>query len=147
MRRTNRETNCPLVVSKYYRVSNFVRHYSSFSLSQFTHNKRFHLIASLCKMCRTYIFINVSKTNLYRVNFLKYKKPEKDLSNLDRSEVFKIIHNMEYQPRSGIQVRPPKVMAEEDVRKVCFSYNKFANILCYCNFVCGLQRATPISNV
>lgn len=52
------------------------------------------------------------------MNFLKYKKPEKDLSNLDRSEVFKIIHHMEGEPRHGIQVRPPKVMAEEDVRNV-----------------------------
>ncbi|XP_037047059.1 uncharacterized protein LOC119081915 isoform X2 [Bradysia coprophila] len=50
------------------------------------------------------------------INFLKYKKPEKDLSNLNRSEVFRIIHNIEKDPKHGIQVRPPKVLAEEDVR-------------------------------
>lgn len=54
----------------------------------------------------------------YRVNFLKYKKPEKDLSNLDRSETFKIIHQKEREPRHGIQVRPPMVLCEEEVRMV-----------------------------
>lgn len=53
-----------------------------------------------------------------RVNFLKYKKPEKDLSNLDRSETFKIIHQKEREPRHGIQVRPPMVLCEEEVRMV-----------------------------
>lgn len=53
-----------------------------------------------------------------RVNFLKYKKPEKDLSNLDRSETFKYIHHIEREPRHGIQVRPAVSMAEEDVRNV-----------------------------
>lgn len=60
------------------------------------------------------IFISILK----RINFLKYKKPEKDLSNLNRSEVFRIIHNIEKDPKHGIQVRPPKVLAEEDVRSV-----------------------------
>lgn len=55
---------------------------------------------------------------LHRVNFLKYKKPEKDLSNLDRSETFKYIHHIEREPRHGIEVRAPIVLAEEDVRNV-----------------------------
>lgn len=53
-----------------------------------------------------------------RVNFLKYKKPEKDLSNLDRSETFRIIHHIEREPRHGIPVRAPMVLCEEDVRNV-----------------------------
>lgn len=52
------------------------------------------------------------------MNFLKYKKPEKDLSNLDRSETFKIIHHIEQEPRHGIPVRAPIVLCEEDVRNV-----------------------------
>lgn len=58
-------------------------------------------------------------TFIFRINFLKYKKPEKDLSNLKSSEVFKIIHHLEKEPKHGIQVRPAKVAAEEDMRNVC----------------------------
>lgn len=54
----------------------------------------------------------------FRVNFLKYKKPEKDLSNLKSSEVFKIIHHIEKEPRKGIPARPEKVMASDDVLRV-----------------------------
>lgn len=58
------------------------------------------------------------------MNFLKYKKPEKDLSNLDRSETFKYIHHIEREPRHGIEVRAPIVLAEEDVRNVSGSYDR-----------------------
>lgn len=50
---------------------------------------------------------------------------------------------MEKDPKHGIQVRPPKVLAEEDIRsvsgliKICNSGNEIS-----LNFF--LQRATPI---
>lgn len=52
----------------------------------------------------------------YRVNFLKYKKPERDLSNLNRSEVFKLIHDAESQPAFRISDRPPKVFSADDFK-------------------------------
>lgn len=48
-----------------------------------------------------------------RINFLKYKKPEKDLSNLHRSEVYKLIHN-DGKAANGISERAPKVLAPDD---------------------------------
>ncbi|XP_058116137.1 uncharacterized protein LOC131287985 [Anopheles ziemanni] len=52
-----------------------------------------------------------------RVNFLKYQKPEKDLSFIRNSDVYKLVHDMD-PPKSGIELRPEMVVAEEDVRKV-----------------------------
>ncbi|XP_050069527.1 uncharacterized protein LOC126557704 isoform X2 [Anopheles maculipalpis] len=51
------------------------------------------------------------------VNFLKYQKPEKDLSFIRNSDVYKLVHDMD-PPKSGIELRPEMVVAEEDVRKV-----------------------------
>ncbi|KAG4078071.1 hypothetical protein HA402_002122 [Bradysia odoriphaga] len=75
------------------------------------------------------------------INFLKYKKPEKDLSNLNRSEVFRIIHNIEKDPKHGIQVRPPKVLAEEDVRSVKFtmSTTKDKRIMSFVDTLWGFE--------
>ncbi|XP_058061362.1 PDZ and LIM domain protein Zasp isoform X2 [Anopheles bellator] len=50
------------------------------------------------------------------VNFLKYQKPEKDLSFIRNSDVYKLVHDMD-PPKSGIELRPEMVVAEEDVRK------------------------------
>ncbi|XP_055313334.1 uncharacterized protein LOC129574841 isoform X2 [Sitodiplosis mosellana] len=50
------------------------------------------------------------------VNFLKYKKPERDLSNLNKSEVFKMIHDSETKPASRISERPPKVFSADDFK-------------------------------
>ncbi|XP_019847726.2 titin isoform X2 [Bactrocera dorsalis] len=52
-----------------------------------------------------------------RVNFMKYQKPEKKI-DLNRSEVYKVIHHLDRQPVRGIEVRPPVVPAEVDIRKV-----------------------------
>lgn len=60
------------------------------------------------------IFISFDR----RVNFLKYKQPEKDLSHLDKSEVFKIIHHLEDEPKHGISARPEKVVAADDIRQI-----------------------------
>ncbi|XP_058812041.1 uncharacterized protein LOC131676762 isoform X4 [Topomyia yanbarensis] len=51
------------------------------------------------------------------VNFLKYQKPEKDLSFIKNSDVYKLIHDKD-PPKTGIELRPEMVLAEEDVRKV-----------------------------
>lgn len=51
------------------------------------------------------------------VNFLKYQQPEKDLSFIKNSDVYKLIHDKD-PPKSGIELRPELVLAEEDVRKV-----------------------------
>ncbi|XP_037911267.1 titin isoform X2 [Hermetia illucens] len=50
-----------------------------------------------------------------RVNFLKYKKPEKHI-DLEKSEVYKVIHELDHSPKRGIEFRPEKVVAEADVR-------------------------------
>lgn len=50
------------------------------------------------------------------VNFLKYQKPEKDLSFIKNSDVYKLIHDQD-APKCGIELRPEMVIAEEDVRK------------------------------
>ncbi|XP_055381011.1 golgin subfamily A member 6-like protein 1 isoform X2 [Condylostylus longicornis] len=55
-----------------------------------------------------------------RVNFMKYQKPEKKV-DLDKSEVFKVLHNLDKKPKHGIEVRPPIVPAEEDIRNVAAS--------------------------
>lgn len=50
------------------------------------------------------------------VNFLKYQKPEKDLTFIKNSDVYKLIHDQD-APKCGIELRPELVLAEEDVRK------------------------------
>ncbi|XP_055903886.1 titin isoform X2 [Eupeodes corollae] len=52
-----------------------------------------------------------------RVNFMKYQKPEKKV-DLDKSEVYKILHHLDKSPIRGIEVRPPVVVAEADIRRV-----------------------------
>uniref|UniRef100_A0A1A9WG59 PDZ domain-containing protein n=1 Tax=Glossina brevipalpis TaxID=37001 RepID=A0A1A9WG59_9MUSC len=54
------------------------------------------------------------------VNFMKYQKPERKI-DLNRSEVYKVIHHLDRQPVRGIEVRPPVVPAEADVRKAVHS--------------------------
>lgn len=51
------------------------------------------------------------------VNFMKYQKPEKKV-DLDKSEVYKVLHHLDKSPIRGIEVRPPVVVAEADIRRV-----------------------------
>lgn len=51
-----------------------------------------------------------------RVNFMKYQKPERKI-DLNRSEVYKVIHHLDRAPVRGIEVRAPLVAAEEDIRQ------------------------------
>lgn len=53
----------------------------------------------------------------FRVNFLKYQKPEKDLSFLKNSETYRTIHHLG-QHENGIEKRPAMVVSEEDILKV-----------------------------
>ncbi|CAO1388389.1 unnamed protein product [Diamesa serratosioi] len=55
------------------------------------------------------------------VNFLKYQKPEKDLSFLKNSETYRTIHHLTPK-ENGIEKRPATVAAEEDILK-CASPN------------------------
>ncbi|XP_064540076.1 putative uncharacterized protein DDB_G0271606 isoform X3 [Drosophila montana] len=50
------------------------------------------------------------------VNFMKYQKPERKI-DLNRSEVYKIIHHLDRAPVRGIEVRAPLVAAESDIRQ------------------------------
>ena len=65
----------------------------------------------------------MQRTNLkrklfhFRVNFLKYQKPEKDLSFLKNSETYRQIHHLT-PVENGIEKRPAIVAAEEDMLKV-----------------------------
>lgn len=59
------------------------------------------------------------RVSFARVNFLKYKKPEKKV-DLKNSEVYRMIHHMDREPQSGIAVRAERVITEEDVRRVCW---------------------------
>ncbi|XP_031624478.1 uncharacterized protein LOC116341507 [Contarinia nasturtii] len=54
-----------------------------------------------------------------RGNFLKYKKPEKDLSNLNRSEVLKLINNTDYAS-TKISERAAKTLTSNDVLEAVF---------------------------
>ena len=54
----------------------------------------------------------------HRVNFLKYHKPEKDVSFIKNSAVYKLIHGLDGQPNCGISNRPEKVAAEADIKRV-----------------------------
>ncbi|XP_070064745.1 histone acetyltransferase KAT6A isoform X4 [Drosophila virilis] len=51
-----------------------------------------------------------------RVNFMKYQKPERKI-DLNRSEVYKVIHHLDRAPVRGIEVRAPLVAAESDIRQ------------------------------
>lgn len=55
--------------------------------------------------------------NRCRVNFLKYQKPEKDLSFLKNSETYRTIHHMN-PVENGIEKRSSFVAAEADILKV-----------------------------
>ncbi|XP_023169911.2 microtubule-associated protein futsch isoform X2 [Drosophila hydei] len=50
------------------------------------------------------------------VNFMKYQKPERKI-DLNRSEVYKVIHHLDRAPVRGIEVRAPLVAAESDIRQ------------------------------
>lgn len=52
------------------------------------------------------------------MNFLKYQKPEKDVSFIKNSETYKLIHGLDSQPTCGISNRPEKVAAEDDIKRV-----------------------------
>ncbi|XP_034106177.1 uncharacterized protein LOC117569212 isoform X7 [Drosophila albomicans] len=50
------------------------------------------------------------------VNFMKYQKPERKI-DLNRSEVYKVVHHLDRAPLHGIEVRAPLVAAESDIRQ------------------------------
>lgn len=80
----------------------------------------FHLFrvrAFFCCARRMSAHVGHHNAHTYRVNFMKYQKPEKKI-DLNRSEVYKVIHHLDRQPVRGIEVRPPVVPAEVDIRKV-----------------------------
>lgn len=52
------------------------------------------------------------------MNFLKYQKPEKDVSFIKNSETYKLIHGLDSQPSCGISNRPEKVAAVDDIKRV-----------------------------
>lgn len=52
---------------------------------------------------------------IQRINFQKYKKPEKDLSNLANSEVYKLIHDMDAKSTQRISDRATKILSIKDV--------------------------------
>uniref|UniRef100_A0A1I8NQR4 PDZ domain-containing protein n=1 Tax=Stomoxys calcitrans TaxID=35570 RepID=A0A1I8NQR4_STOCA len=54
------------------------------------------------------------------VNFMKYQKPEKKI-DLNRSEVYKVVHHLDRQPMRGIEVRAPIVPSEMDIRNAAHS--------------------------
>ena len=74
-------------------------------------------------LCSFEFTSNMQRTNLkrklfhFRVNFLKYQKPEKDLSFLKNSETYRQIHHLT-PVENGIEKRPAIVAAEEDMLKV-----------------------------
>lgn len=58
----------------------------------------------------------------FRINFLKYQPPAKSLDYLQRSEVYRLVHDME-PPVKGIARRPSKILSEEDYyQKVLYLY-------------------------
>lgn len=48
-----------------------------------------------------------------RINFLKYQPPPRNLDYLQRSEVYRLVHDME-PPVKGVARRPSKVLSEQD---------------------------------
>lgn len=65
-------------------------------------------LTTLCPLLSLYLDL--------RVNFMKYQKPERKI-DLNRSEVYKVIHHLDMAPVRGIEVRAPLVAAEEDIRQ------------------------------
>ncbi|XP_044752688.1 uncharacterized protein LOC123312366 isoform X2 [Coccinella septempunctata] len=50
---------------------------------------------------------------VYKINFLKYTPPPKNLGYLQQSEVYRLVHGME-PPVRGISLRSEKILAEQD---------------------------------
>ncbi|XP_056647368.1 glutamic acid-rich protein-like isoform X2 [Diorhabda sublineata] len=51
----------------------------------------------------------------YRINFMKYTPPARNLDHLQRSEVYRLIHDSEKTATSrGIVARPEKILPEQD---------------------------------
>lgn len=46
---------------------------------------------------------------------MKYQKPEKKV-NLENSEVYRLIHDLDSTPKRGVEARPEKVAAIQDIR-------------------------------
>ncbi|XP_060517139.1 glutamic acid-rich protein isoform X2 [Cylas formicarius] len=65
----------------------------------------------ISKMIETYSEVLVGKTK--GINFLKYQPPPKNLSYLQNSEVYRLIHGMD-QPMRGVGVRAEKILSEKD---------------------------------
>lgn len=50
---------------------------------------------------------------VYRINFLKYQPPPKNLEHLQNSAVYRLVHDME-PALKGIGTRDTKILAEQD---------------------------------
>ncbi|KAK9721579.1 hypothetical protein QE152_g20795 [Popillia japonica] len=50
---------------------------------------------------------------VYRINFLKYQPPPKNLEHLQKSAVYRLVHDIEPPPR-GVIARDTKILAEQD---------------------------------
>ncbi|XP_019871448.1 glutamic acid-rich protein isoform X3 [Aethina tumida] len=61
---------------------------------------------------RIWPWSDVSKP-IYSINFLKYQPPPKNLDYLQRSEVYKLVHDMD-PPVRGISSRVEKILSEQD---------------------------------
>lgn len=57
--------------------------------------------------------VSFSSWCVFRINFLKYTPAPKNMDYLQRSEVFRMLHETE-EPKRGIAARPGKIAAEED---------------------------------
>lgn len=77
------------------------------------------VIHHVLQFCATFTLSHGTKALIidFRVNFLKYQKPEKDLSFLKNSETYRTIHHMT-PVENGIEKRPEVVAAEQDILKV-----------------------------
>ncbi|CAG9771774.1 unnamed protein product [Ceutorhynchus assimilis] len=65
----------------------------------------------ICKTLDDYSEVIVGKTK--GINFLKYQPPPKNLDYLQRSEVYRLIHDME-PPVKGVGARAEKILSEKD---------------------------------
>ncbi|GJQ86449.1 hypothetical protein Trydic_g10356 [Trypoxylus dichotomus] len=50
---------------------------------------------------------------VYRINFLKYQPPPRNLEHLQKSAVYRLVHDIEPPPR-GVIARDSKILAEQD---------------------------------
>lgn len=69
-----------------------------------------------------------------RINFLKYQPPPKNLDYLQRSEVYRLVHDME-PPIKGIARRPSKILSEQDYYEkvvLCLFMLNMPLFVCYC---------------